>query len=184
MRWPVSLIMLGAIRSLPEHSSCQASPKEYNVACGEGAGVAFSRESECSMETTFKRLLPPLLLLLLLTLPVVAQAQFIFTTNDDNTITITDYTGTNTVVMIPSTITGLTVASIGTQAFFRSRVTSVTIPSSVTCIGDSAFDQCTSLTSVAIGTNVISIGANAFNYCISLTSVTIPSGVRSEEHTS
>jgi hypothetical protein len=40
-------------------------------------------------------------LLLLLTLPAVVQAQFTFTTND-GAITITGYTGTNSVVVMPS----------------------------------------------------------------------------------
>ena len=55
----------------------------------------------------------------------------------------------------------------------------VEIPSSVTSIGDSAFQNCYALTSVTIPSGVTSIGNNAFQYCYALTSVTIPSGVRS-----
>ena len=53
----------------------------------------------------------------------------------------------------------------------------VTIPNSVTSIGDRAFYECTSLTSVTIPNSVTSIGASAFSRCTSLTSVTIPSSV-------
>jgi len=56
---------------------------------------------------------------------------------------------------------------------------SITIPSSVTSIGDMAFSKCTSLTSITIPSSVTSIGSYAFNYCASLTSITIPSGVTS-----
>ncbi|MBR3028596.1 MAG: leucine-rich repeat protein, partial [Bacteroidales bacterium] len=41
-------------------------------------------------------------------------------------------------------------------------LTSVTIGNSVTSIGDSAFNHCTSLTSVTIGNSVTSIGSYDF----------------------
>ena len=53
-----------------------------------------------------------LLATLLLTLPAVVQAQFKFTTNTDNTIGITGYTGSGGVVTIPGTINFLPVITI------------------------------------------------------------------------
>ena len=55
----------------------------------------------------------------------------------------------------------------------------MTIPDSVTSIGNSAFHDCDSLTSVTIGKNVSSIGDNAFYKCSSLESVVIPDSVTS-----
>ena len=55
----------------------------------------------------------------------------------------------------------------------------MTIPSSVTHIGVSAFVVCSSLTSVTIPEGVTSIGDWAFYGCSGLTSVTIPSSVTS-----
>ena len=72
------------------------------------------------------------------------------------------------------------VISIGDSAFENcTSLTSVTIPDSVTSIGDYAFCNCTSLTSVTIPDSVTSIGDYAFCNCTSLTSVTIPDSVTS-----
>ena len=65
--------------------------------------------------------------------------------------TITKYNGTDTVVVIPSKINGVTVTTIGTDAFLGLNITSVTIPDSVTEIGANAFAGCTNLTSVTYG---------------------------------
>ena len=65
---------------------------------------------------------------------------------------------------------------------FCSSLTSVTIPDSVTEIGNYAFSGCGNLTSVTIGSNVTSIGSWAFNGCSSLTSVVIPDGVTTIEY--
>jgi len=110
-------------------------------------------------------------LLIALALPVTGQAQFTFTTNDDNTITITDYTGSNGVVTIPGSIGGLPVVSIGDWAFYAASVTNVLIADSVTSIGDGAFFDCESLTNVTIGSSVTNIGDWTFAFCPSLTSV-------------
>ena len=52
-------------------------------------------------------------------------------------------------------------------------LTSITIPSGVTSIGNSAFSGCGSLVSITIPSGVESIGSRAFNSCSSLESVTM-----------
>ena len=58
-------------------------------------------------------------------------------------------------------------------------IKSVTIPNSVTSIGEDAFHGCTGLTSVTIGNSITSIGEGAFENCTGLKSVTIPNSVTS-----
>ena len=59
-----------------------------------------------------------------------------------------------------------TVTSIGQSAFYACSITSVTIPESVTSIGQFTFSDCHSLTSVTIPNSVKSIGSYAFSGCI------------------
>jgi hypothetical protein len=63
-----------------------------------------------------------------------------------------------------------------------SGLTSVTIPNSITIIGERAFDECTGLTSITIPNSVTSIGSSAFQMCSGLTSITIPNSVMSIEY--
>lgn len=60
---------------------------------------------------------------------------------------------------------------------FDHNIKQIVIEDSVTSIGVSAFDNCTSLKSVTISDSVISIGESAFSGCTSLTSITIPDSV-------
>ena len=65
------------------------------------------------------------------------------------TVTITKYTGTESTVILPSTISSWPVTKIGEDALKdNTTITSVTIPASVTEIGSNAFADCTNLTSV------------------------------------
>jgi len=78
-------------------------------------------------------------------------------------------------ITIPNTVT-----SIGEWAFDRCTcLTSITIPNSVTSIGDYAFSYCSGLTSITIPNSVTSIGHYAFEYCSGLTSIAIPNSVKS-----
>lgn len=81
-------------------------------------------------------------------------AQFILVENDlpdhfPKTVTITKYTGTESTVILPSTISNWPVTKIGEDALKdNTTITSVTIPANVTEIGSNAFAGCTNLTSV------------------------------------
>ena len=98
---------------------------------------------------------------------------------DETTGTITKYVESDTVVVIPSKINGITVETIDHAAFHDSAVTSVTIPDSVTSIDDNAFGFCSQLTNISIPNSVTYIGFSAFAHCTSLKSITLPSSLSS-----
>ena len=96
--------------------------------------------------------------------------------NKDKTELITYPAGkTDSEYVIPNSVT-----SIGYSAFENcTSLTSVTIPNDVTSIGYGVFQGCTSLTSVTIPNSVTSIDSSAFSSCTSLIGITIPNSVTS-----
>ncbi len=82
------------------------------------------------------------------------------------------YTTATGAITIPNSVT-----SIGEYAFYScTGLISITIPEGVTSIGNYAFSFCTSLTSITIPNSVTSIGQAAFSYCRGLTSIIVESG--------
>lgn len=71
-------------------------------------------------------------------------------------------------------------SSIGEDTFYScDNLTSITIPDGVTTIEKDAFSQCINLTSVTIPDSVTVIGENAFFNCPKLTAIKIPDSVTS-----
>jgi hypothetical protein len=94
--------------------------------------------------------------------------------------TITKYVGWDTELVIPGTINGKAVRTIGKEAFKGAGLTSVTIPEGVVEIGISAF-QDNQLSQVIISGTVRVIKAGAFAYN-QLTELVIPEGVTAIEN--
>lgn len=112
-----------------------------------------------------------------------------FTLNDDGkSYSVTGIgTCTDTNVVIPSEYNGLPVTKIGDFAFapvnletgeiYSSSLRSVTIPNSVTSIGELAFAFCESLTSIEIPDSVTSIDMGAFGACSSLETIKLSNSI-------
>ncbi len=94
-------------------------------------------------------------------------------------VEITKYKGSDTRVDIPSEINGSKVVAIGDKAFSKTNIVSVTMPQSVTYIGEMAFYNCKSLKTVNFSSRVSEIGSYAFDSCVSLTGVTLPAALDS-----
>ena len=78
---------------------------------------------------------------------------------------------------VPSSIAGYKVVGIGETAFAQGEFTSVTLPSTLTTIGDKAFYMCRNLEKITLPAGVTAIGDYAFYYCDHLKSLKIPDGV-------
>lgn len=77
-------------------------------------------------------------------------------------------------ITIPNSVT-----TIGNGAFESTGLTSLTIPGTVKTIENNAFSGCTGLTTLNMGDGVKTIGGWAFSGCTGLTNVLIPSTVTS-----
>ena len=94
-------------------------------------------------------------------------------------VMITGYTGENTDLVIPSSIGGQTVVSIGNKAFYQNdKITSVKIPDTVHTIYSYTFQDCTSLQELELGQGLTKICTYAFAGCTALSSpLVIPDSV-------
>lgn len=79
--------------------------------------------------------------------------------------TLTAYNGNAASITVPEKINGITVTSIGKNAFAEKDVTEVILPLTVTEIKDAAFKGCKSLKTI-YGKNVTKVGNEAFCDCV------------------
>ena len=106
----------------------------------------------------------------------VIQNGIIYFLYDDNTAFLSNGRNATGDVTLPTVITyegkKYTLTSIGYSAFLNATITSITIPNSVSIIGNKAFAHCLSMQSVTIGAFVQSIGQEAFAGCENMEKMT------------
>ena len=125
-----------------------------------------------------KRLwIPIIFLIVMLCVPVMAEDESVWTF-DVNDYTLDGYTGTGTDVVVPDTIQGCPVETIGTGAFGScAGITSLTFPETVTLLEGSVGSGCESLASISLPQSLMVIGDGCFASEPALEQVTIPSKV-------
>lgn len=104
---------------------------------------------------------------------------FTFSTDEEKgTASVVSYTGSDKAVKVPSEIDGLTVTSIGNNAFAdNTSIESVTIPTTVVSVGTGCFKNCVRLKKAVIPYSVEIIGASAFENCMNLVTVSLNEGL-------
>lgn len=101
---------------------------------------------------------------------------------EEKTIEITGYIGKELKVVIPATIDGYTVISIGESTFAEnSTIVSVELPNTVKTIGKNAFFLCYNLTKVVLPESLTTIQYGAFSYCAELININFPESLTSIE---
>ena len=108
---------------------------------------------------------------------VVNMPVYKYSLDEDGNATITGYSGSVSALAIPQTIDGHKVVAIGEGAFKGTCLVNVTIPDTVTMIGDSAFENCDNLKNVKISENLKKLGMMAFGNCDALTEVKVPKSI-------
>lgn len=109
-----------------------------------------------------------------------SYGDFTYELADNNAVVITAYTGTANEVIIPESIDGKEVQTVGKAAFSGNEtLEQVEIPESVEVIEDQAFQNCTALKDVSImstraSAGLRNIGNQAFENCICLVSIDFP----------
>ncbi len=110
-----------------------------------------------------------------------------FEKREDGAIRITRYKGKNTEVIVPEKIGNSIVVEIGARAFstealrlreeqvfLRMAITRISLPETITAIGERAFCGCHALTEINLPDKVTVIGQNAFSGCECLKSIVLP----------
>ena len=109
-----------------------------------------------------------------------SASSFYYQENDDGSITITGFNGSETDVIIPQEIEGKSVTAIGDYAFyFCKNIINVKIPDSVISVGDAPFIGCEKIQKITIGKNFTRINnapndiTQLFSGCDSLTEIIV-----------
>lgn len=107
---------------------------------------------------------------------------FYYDVCDHGTICLEKYNGNSKEVKIPSKIDGKKVSEISSifkqnDYDYTNNVEKIYISDGITNIGDYSFRDCSKLTFITIPSSVHYIGVSAFKNCDGLTSITIPSSV-------
>lgn len=95
----------------------------------------------------------------------------------DEGITITGTTLGSKEISIPEYINDTAVVAIADGAFSGCVANTIIVPSTVTYIGDSAFEGCKNLLTVELPQTITHIGNRAFADCASLENISLPQGV-------
>lgn len=103
-------------------------------------------------------------------------SDYTYTITKDATVTITGYTGSDTVLTVPQKLGGSPVTEIAADAFAeQTTLTSVTLPDGLQKIADDAFFNCTSLETLTLPDSVTSLTGAAFSGCTQKITLTLDS---------
>lgn len=101
-----------------------------------------------------------------------------YTVQPDGSARLESYAGTDTHVIIPDTLDGYTVSSVGVCFAGNDTIIHVTLPESMTEVAPMAFYNCDALASVRLPDILASIGSYAFGNCDALAEIELPDSLQ------
>lgn len=105
----------------------------------------------------------------------MTEGDFSYVIVNNSYARITRYSGSATIVQVPSTIGGYAVQVIGARAFQGNTVLeSVELPDGLTTIYAYAFENCTGITSIHLPDSITTLGYKVFGGCSNLVSANYP----------
>ena len=97
----------------------------------------------------------------------------------DTYVSISEYVGEETNVVIPDKIEDKEVLVVDAQAFYNNKtVSNIVMSNNIVTVGEYSFAGCTALKSITLSTNLDNIADYMFENCISLESIKITDSVR------
>lgn len=98
---------------------------------------------------------------------------------EESTVEIVGYLGDGPVVEVPETVLGLTVVSIGGEAFAQPGIEEIILPDTVTTIKSYAFKDCSDLRAITFGNGLKHVENFVFQGCPKLEKVFFPESLLS-----
>ena len=108
---------------------------------------------------------------------VSGEFEYEVTDEETKSCQVTGYTGNETEIVIPETLDGYIVESIGRSAFLWGKMESISLPDTVKTIESYAF-QSSDLKTVELPEGLESMGSGVFSGCTALTEAEFPSGMK------
>lgn len=154
--------------------------REVNTPAGQGCAACPSAKGTLHLPSGAWIQCLILLSILIFSARIEAQnpaADFHYTI-EAGQVTLTDYIGSATSVVVPGEIEGLPVTAVGGWTFTRNdTLLNVELPDTVSRIGVEAFSYCRNLEEVALGSGVTQMGSYAFYGCSGLVTLELPEGL-------
>lgn len=110
--------------------------------------------------------------------PRYASGDWLYTLEPDGSARLEGYTGTGTQIIVPGTLEGRAVSSVGVCFAQNKTITHVTLPEGMTEIAPMAFYKCSALESVTLPDSLVRIGSHAFESCKALPEIALPDGLQ------
>lgn len=111
-------------------------------------------------------------------IPVLTEGVWQYRILHENSAEICGWTGRENVLVIPESLAGYRVGTIGANAFRnRADLEELQLPGNIYSIGEGAFSGCSSLRKVVLAPGVTMICEGAFERCTALEEICIPNTV-------